>query len=109
MKLAKYNQVDFDSITKIKEILNSLLLVDVVHEAYLFGSAVNGIMTADSDLDIVLVFQNQTDLDEVKKEIFSKRFDIAIDWIFKIKSEFEERKNLGGICFEAFHRGQKII
>ncbi|MFN7904105.1 MAG: nucleotidyltransferase domain-containing protein [Pseudobdellovibrionaceae bacterium] len=66
-------------------------------EAYLFGSAVDGVFTDDSDLDFVVVAKNEVALKQLQKEVYSPRFtDIAVDWIFKTKDSFDERKEFSG-------------
>jgi predicted nucleotidyltransferase len=94
---------------KAVDILNSIPSQDLILEAYLFGSAVEGVFTDDSDLDFVVVTNNEAAINQIKKEVYSPRFaNIAIDWIFKTKKSFDERKNFGGVCFDAFHYGKKI-
>lgn len=94
---------------KAVEILNSIPSQNLILEAYLFGSAVEGVFTDDSDLDFVIVVKNESDIKRLQKEVYSPRFaDIAIDWIFKTKESFDERKDFGGVCFDAFHHGKKL-
>ncbi len=94
---------------KAVEIVNSIPSFDLVIEAYLFGSSVNGVFTSDSDLDILIVAQDHLAIKKLQTEVYSARFaDIAIDWIFKTQSSFENRKDFGGVCFEAFHYGRRI-
>lgn len=95
--------------SKAVEVLNSIPSQNLILEAYLFGSAVDDIFTADSDLDFIIVTKNESDIKQLQKEVYSARFtDIAIDWIFKTKESFDERKNYGGVCFIAFHNGRKM-
>ncbi len=94
---------------KAIQLLNSILAQDLILEAYLFGSAVNGVFTENSDLDFIIVVQNEADIEKLKKEVYSPRFsDVAVDWIFKTKQSFDERKNLGGVCFVAARDGMKL-
>lgn len=94
---------------KAAEIVASIPSNALILEAYLFGSAVDGNFTPDSDLDIILVAETQENIDQLKREVFSARFaDIAIDWIFKTKGAFDERKNLGGVCFVASRDGMRL-
>ncbi len=44
---------------KAVEILKSIPSQDLILEAYLFGSAVEGVFTDDSDLDFVVVANDQ--------------------------------------------------
>jgi len=63
----------------------------------------DGVFPEDSDLDFVVV-KDKNDIRRLQKEVYSPRFaDVAIDWIFKTKESFDERKNLGGVCFVAYH------
>lgn len=94
---------------KAVEVLNSIPSQDLILEAYLFGSAVDGNFTPDSDLDFIVVAKNQAAIKQLQKEVYTPRFaDIAIDWIFKTKESFDERKNFGGVCFVAFRDGMKL-
>ncbi len=94
---------------KANEVLNSIPSQDLILEAYLFGSAVEGVFTEDSDLDFVVVTKDEASIKQLQKEVYSPRFaDIAIDWIFKTKTSFDERKDFGGVCFDAFHHGKKL-
>lgn len=94
---------------KAVEVLNCIPSQELIIEAYLFGSAVYGNFTADSDLDFIIVTKDQASIKQLQKEVYTRRFtDVAIDWIFKTKESFDERKNFGGICFVAFHNGRKL-
>ncbi len=94
---------------KAMEVLNSIPSQDLILEAYLFGSAVEGVFTDDSDLDFVVVAKDEASIKQLQKEVYSPRFaDIAVDWIFKTKTSFDERKDFGGVCFDAFNHGKKL-
>jgi predicted nucleotidyltransferase len=94
---------------KAAEILNLIPSQNLILEAYLFGSAVDGIFTPNSDLDFIIVAHDEMAIKQLQKEVYSPRFaDVAIDWIFKTKASFDERKNYGGVCFVAFHSGRKL-
>lgn len=94
---------------KAVEVLNAIPSQDLILEAYLFGSAVEGVFTDDSDLDFVVVVKDEASIKQLQKEVYAPRFtDIAIDWIFKTKKSFDERKDFGGVCFDAFHHGKKL-
>ena len=94
---------------KAVEVLDSIPSQDLILEAFLFGSAVDGAFTPDSDLDFVIVAKDEVAIKQLQKEVYSPRFtDIAIDWIFKTKQSFDDRKDFGGVCFVAFHNGKKM-
>lgn len=94
---------------KASEILDSMASQHLVLGAYLFGSAVDGVFTPDSDLDILVVTKDENAIKQLQREVYRPRFaDIAIDWIFKTEASFNERKDFGGVCFIAFHNGKKL-
>ena len=108
LKLKK-NQIGFDARKKAKEIISQLSKKSEVTSVYLFGSGASDTMTPDSDLDLLVIVKNAAVIKELIKEVSQIGFtDIAVDWIFKTEAEFEERKELGGVCFEASHYGVKI-
>lgn len=100
----------FDPVQRAKEILGKVPSSHLIKEAYLFGSAVTGGFTEDSDLDIIVTVGNSVDCKTLQTEVYKAGFsDIAIDWIFKVDDEFQSRKDVGGVCFEAFHYGKKLV
>lgn len=108
-KLIPNPNLNYWAQQKAVEVLNSIPSQDLILEAYLFGSAVDGVFTSDSDLDFIIVANNEADIKQLQKEVYSPRFtDIAIDWIFKTKKSFDERKVFGGVCFVAFQNGKKL-
>jgi predicted nucleotidyltransferase len=109
LKLVHDPQMNLWAQKKAVEILDSIPSKNLILEAYLFGSAVDGNFTESSDLDFVIVTRDQVSMRQLQKEVYSPRFtDIAVDWIFKTKESFDERKDFGGVCFDAFHYGKKL-
>ncbi len=114
MNLRKLGQVESKenlswAKEKASQILNSVPSQDLIFEAFLFGSASQGRFSAHSDFDFLIVTQDESSIKQLQKEVYSARFaDVAIDWIFKTKEEFQERKSFGGVCFIAFNEGIKI-
>jgi predicted nucleotidyltransferase len=107
-KLSRLSQIEFDPQEKSTGIIRSFECANLIQTAYLFGSGAIGTMTPDSDLDLLLVFANDVDLNTAKTEIIHARQDIAIDWIFKTAADFEKEKDFGGVTYDAFHFGKKI-
>ena len=109
LKLNRDPQKNLWAQEKAMCVINSIPSQNLILEAYLFGSAVNGVFTEDSDLDFVVIVKDETAIKQLEKEVYSPRFtDIAIDWVFKTKESFEIRKDLGGVCYEAYHYGKKL-
>ena len=109
MKLSK-KKPPFDPQEKARKLVASIPSKNLILEAFLFGSAVDGTFTEDSDLDILLVVNEAAHIKKILKEVSVPHFsDIAVDWIVKTSEEFSKRKSLGGVCFEAFHHGKKLL
>ena len=94
---------------KAAEVLKSIPSYHLIEEAYLFGSAVSGNFTDDSDLDILVVTKDEPSMNQIQSEVYKFKFtDIAVDWIFKTKDSFDARKDFGGVTYVAFHSGMKL-
>lgn len=94
---------------KALEVLDRVHSQQLILEAYLFGSAAYGNFSDNSDLDIVVVAPDVLSVAQLKKEVYRKEFsDVAIDWIFKTKEDFDARKEKGGVCFVAFNDGIRL-
>tara|TARA_B100001248_G_C27399436_1_gene468787 strand:- start:12161 stop:12508 length:348 start_codon:yes stop_codon:yes gene_type:complete len=88
---------------RLAEILSRKLKVQRI---ILFGSAVEGSFTPDSDLDILLVFANHEDLENSKTLLYGKPLSsFAVDFILKTEKEYNLRKDVGGVCFIASREG----
>ena len=79
-------------------------------EIYLFGSAAEGKMNRLSDLDFCIVFSSKDAVKNSKKKIFSQPpfSEFAIDWVLVDRDTFDRKKELGGVCFDAFKYGRKV-
>lgn len=114
MSLAKLimkhsNHLQTQGQAEAKRLIETLSKDGLVVEAYLFGSAVHGPFTEDSDLDILVVTHDDSSIKSLQKLVYGPRFStFAVDWIFKTKPSFDERKDLGGVCFIATREGIKL-
>jgi len=101
-------KVDEDTIQRIiEEILKVAHPVRVI----LFGSAVTGAMSRDSDLDFLVIEKSVEDSRERTIKIRSalENFDVPIDVIVMASERFEETKNvIGGIAYPANKYGRVI-
>ncbi len=80
--------------------------------AYLFGSASEGKNTVDSDLDIlVIVLDNFANDIPFYYSIVNQPFfsPVAVDWIFMSSSEFNLKKDTGGVARIAHINGMRIF
>ena len=103
------DSVDYDPILKARHVIAQLKKEIPLKKAILFGSALTSKFDANSDLDFLLVVEDKEDLRKMQKILYSRRWsDISIDFILKSESDFNSRKEIGGVCFEAFHYGLEL-
>lgn len=80
--------------------------------AYLFGSASVGKNSVDSDLDILVVVSDHYSNDIpfyysiVNQPFFSP---VAVDWIFMSSSDFNLKKEDGGVARIAYVNGMRVL
>ena len=95
----------------IEEIVRRVLSVATPDRIILFGSAVSGEMTRDSDIDLLIV---EPQIKDRKKEYVRIRQALgdlayAFDILFITTSWFEESKDvIGGIAYPANKHGKVI-
>jgi len=81
-------------------------------ELYLFGSASEGKMTDHSDYDLLVVMKDVLDCKKGMKAYRRIRSLLPrrpIDVVWMHRTEFDLKKEEGGIAFIAFSEGRKLI
>jgi uncharacterized protein len=97
--------------TLLKEVVIRVLTVSRPDRIILFGSAVTGQMTADSDLDLLVVEPEPANTRERSVVIRRALGDVRypVDVIVMSTERFEETKNLiGGIAYPARKYGRVL-
>jgi predicted nucleotidyltransferase len=75
----------------------------------LFGSAVRGAMTDQSDVDLILLFADETTREIGRQSFFSRPYGkVGVDALFFTESEYAHRAALGGVCFVAAREGRDL-
>lgn len=106
LKLSPNFKPAFDGPKEASKLVSKLLKELPVVKVFLFGSSAEKKNTSDSDLDILVVVPNKSDVMDYYKVVNAPFFSpIATDWIFKTEDEFLTRKDLGGVCFIASRHG----
>lgn len=109
-KLNPNHKPAFDGIKIATHLLSKLYREVQFKKAFLFGSAATSENTSDSDLDILIVVNNQEEVKLVYKTVNVGFFSpVAVDWIVKTKDDFEVQKNRGGVCLVAANLGKEIL
>jgi len=98
-----------DSI--IQKIVEQILKVAHPDRVILFGSAATGGMTADSDLDLLVIEEQVLNIREESLRLRATLagLHLSVDLIVMTRERFEETKDvIGGIAYPA-HKYGKII
>ena len=100
------------------QIINSLKNIDPL-QVILFGSMVSGNINEDSDIDLVVILNNETlpsNYEEklqnkilVRNAILDISFKVAIDLLVYTKMEFEKLKIIGNPFLKEITEKGKII
>lgn len=100
----------FDGVSLARELIIKILSQRPLVKAVLFGSSAEGKNTADSDLDILLVIPDSEEPQDYYKIVTAPFFSkVAVDWLILKESDFDEKKNIGGVCFVADKKGINLI
>jgi predicted nucleotidyltransferase len=97
--------------TMVREIVRRLLGVSRPDRIILFGSAANGPMTLDSDIDLLVVAPAPSNTLDERVRLYQALRGLGFPFdVFIIGSErFEETKNIfGGIAYPANKYGRVI-
>ncbi|MBI4405466.1 MAG: nucleotidyltransferase domain-containing protein [Deltaproteobacteria bacterium] len=92
--------------------LSSLLISNASPEGlYLFGSAAEGKMTDQSDLDFLVVMESEDSIKKAQKKLrpFYPLSEYPVDLVWVTKDTFNNKKQLGGVCMVAFKEGKCLF
>jgi hypothetical protein len=87
--------------TKIRQRISPLSII-------LFGSAACGQFKEGSDFDILLIFEDLVQLREARHQLHQAgplSPSTPLDLIFVTKKTYDQKKEIGGICFVANREG----
>lgn len=94
-----------------EEIVRRILSVSAPERIILFGSAAEGTMTRDSDIDLLVLEEDPGDTRERSVRIAEalRGLGVPLDVIVMARERFEESKGvIGGIAFPANKYGKVI-
>lgn len=96
---------------EILQIKTAILRYTHPLEIYLIGSFVSGAFDAESDLDFLVVYTTREEAKGAYSSILNNLLDrkFPLDLICLPSEDFEKKKAMGGISFEAFHHGKLLF
>ncbi|MCB0342845.1 MAG: nucleotidyltransferase domain-containing protein [Bdellovibrionales bacterium] len=113
MGLLKLQKIDVDTeglVLQIRKELERSGIGEFAKSAYLVGSSVDGEMTAESDLDVVVVFDKISQLKLAQERtITPPNLEWPIEWILLLANSFDRDSQVGGIAYIAKNHGIKIL
>jgi len=95
----------------IDEIVSRITAAVPATRIILFGTAATGEMTADSDIDLLILEPDLSDMraERLRVRMALKDIDYPFDIIMMSEQRFEETKNvIGGIAYPAHREGRVI-
>lgn len=95
---------------RLKKIVARALLVEKNIVVYVFGSYAEGRFTSSSDLDIAIVIPDNLSVKDFYSSLFSAGplSDWPLDLLIFKKSDFDKKKEIGGVCFDIRESGLEI-
>lgn len=114
MTLAKINAEKIP-LSKLQKEVNSFVkhITSITSPIaiYLIGSAARDEFTEYSDLDFVIIVNDEEQKRSLLKEIHMNRpyKEIPTDFIILLKQSFDKNKTQGGIAFETIHHGKLLF
>jgi predicted nucleotidyltransferase len=96
---------------RVRLVLNAILSVCTPHSVILFGSAARHELTASSDIDVVVVFLDVSDIRTSQKLLYAKSGELPfpVDFLVVDKETYDHKSLIGGALFDARHQGRILL
>jgi predicted nucleotidyltransferase len=111
MKLLKCTRKRLDPtwvIGESRRIAKTIVEVTKPRTLYLFGSAVEGKMTDQSDFDLLSIYEDSPSLRCAQKALlpYYPLSNYPVDIVWVTKERFEKMSGIGGVCMVAYEEGR---
>ncbi len=95
----------------VMEVVREIRKAGAVEAIYLFGSAACGTVTDQSDLDFLIVCLDHQTIRDTQKKLrhIQTLTSFALDLVWVDLQRFKRLKDVGGVCFVAYHDGQRLF
>jgi predicted nucleotidyltransferase len=106
-RIAKNRPSSEEIARSIDRVCSVLSKVPGVWRIYIFGSCADETYQCNSGLDVAVIFETKSDYLHQKRQVLRSKIDTALPWepSLLLREQFEEKKDVGGLAFEIFHRG----
>jgi hypothetical protein len=94
-----------------KDLVSTLTSIVAPLEIYVFGSLASGRFDAYSDVDVLLVFEDEQSADSGRRRLHRDRprIPFPMDIVCIDRATFLEKSRIGGVCFVAATEGERIF
>lgn len=108
--LAKSSYSDLEWINEIERVRELLVQLSKPAAIILFGSSITSDRTAESDIDLAIIFETKDEVDSAPKKIFSKGplSDVSLDLLFFTREGFLSKVGEGGLVQHIQEQGRLI-
>ena len=102
-----------DSVVEalVQSELADILMLCAPIKVYLFGSAARKEMTDASDIDLLVVLTDDSDLKQIKHQYYCRKKGhmYPVDMIFVHQSEFASKAKVGGVAMICEQEGRILL
>lgn len=104
----KFHKEDFTPI--LKNIVDRVTKAAPECEVYIFGSFVTGCFTGESDLDIAVIHPDNQKKKILLEDIYKPGHlsEWPLDLILISKSDYQKKKDIGGVSFDIQETGIQL-
>jgi hypothetical protein len=92
----------------LRGVVSRITLTGQVKRVLVFGSFVRNEMTDNSDLDLAVVLDDSVSPREFRKNLPGSLSPWPLDLVIVGQGRFRERKDFGGVLFDAAHDGIEL-
>ena len=104
--LTTQKKVNRTLLRKIEDIVNHIAKSIEPSAIYLIGSVHRGLVHNNSDVDLIAIIPRARSLTDTSKVLPTRpHMEIPLDLHIFSSHEFESKKEIGGLCFEAYNNG----
>lgn len=94
----------------VEKLRRALSAIPGIWRIYLFGSCADLSHSCDSDIDIAVIFEDKAAYLAQRSNVLRMRVVTCLPWepALLLRTDFEKRREVGGLSYEIFHRGRLI-
>lgn len=111
LNIHKISNKDPQWETLLKDLIFKIINIEVNAQVFIFGSFVRDNMRTGSDIDLAVILPDGISTKEFLKKIYKQNDKVSqwpLDLLVFNKSYFENKSQIGGVCFEIREDGVEL-